>query len=522
MYNENENNVELNEAAGVISDTKETVPSAKAVKKKKPKKKLPVWAIVLIVVGCFAVFGGLCFSGYNAYKKMQEAMKQAMEDMNDAGIYKVEKIDIEQEISTTGTTVGLESDAYTSPVTAKVDNINVEVGQTIHKGDVLLTYDTSDLGENLTKVKIQARSDQAASNQSFETADEAADKTKDAKKKAKKYKGQVDDVKKDIEKINDSLTAYQDKLAEIEAANAKEETKAAVPDDKGTTREPKLQSTKELKENIRALNKKLTKKNEELADKQAKLTEQQTIVSANKDVKVSESTKAQVSATRELSQLTIDAAQESLDEGEAGIVAEKDGVVTDVNIIKGAYASETQTLFTVVDAEKIGVEFSISKDNLGAIVPGQKARVVIGSKQYEGTVDYVSRVASVEKSISGGNATGGSIQGKITIDNPDENLFIGVASKVYVFVGKSEQTFGVPYEALCTDIKGDYVFVVDKDNIIHRKDVTIGIYSDEYYEVVEGLSEGDKVIKNVTKDMKDGDTYTPAATMMPGMTGMAQ
>ena len=104
------------------------------------------------------------------------------------------------------------------------------------------------------------------------------------------------------------------------------------------------------------------------------------------------------------------------------------------------------------------------------------------------------------------------------MDNPDENLYIGVSAKVYIFVGRSEGTLAVPYEALNTDIKGDYVYVVDKDNKIQRKDVKIGIYSDEYYEITEGIEEGDKVIRNVTKSMKPGDDYvTSGAAAMNGM-----
>lgn len=69
----------------------------------------------------------------------------------------------------------------------------------------------------------------------------------------------------------------------------------------------------------------------------------------------------------------------------------------------------------------------------------------------------------------------------------------------------------IPYEALNTDIDGDFVYVVNKENLIERKDVTIGIYSDEYYEVIDGIDEGDKVIAKVTKDMKPGDVYVGAA-----------
>ena len=550
MDERNENIMEFKEAVGVMTESNESqqgfdyVNSAKATKKKGKKKKFPVWAIVLIILLVLGVVFAVVVK--NAMGKMQTAMKDAMEQTGNEDLYTVEKIDIEQEISTSGTTIGIEENAYTSPVNAKVNDINVEVGQTIHKGDVLLTFDTDDLGDNLAKVKIQARSERAASNESFEAANKAAGKASKADSKAKKINKQVKSLKDDVEELNDEVVSKQDELtdaqeknAKIEAANeaakveAKEKYNAKVAEaiEKGesteniTTEEVKQEAlidTKKIQNELRELNKELNKKTEKLTEKQTDLAEQKSISSANKEVSVSDSTKAQVSAANELSEMNVNDAQEAYDDGVAGIVAEEDGVVTAIGATKGAYVSETQTLFTYIDADQIGVQFTISKDNLGSIVPGQKARVVIGSKQYEGVVDYVSRVAAQEAGLTGQSATGGSIQGKITINNPDENLFIGVSAKVYVFVGKSEQTFGVPYESLNTDIKGDYVYVVDKDNKIQRKDVTIGIYSDEYYEITDGIEEGDKVIRNVTKDMKPGDEYVPGSAAMPGMPGMMQ
>ena len=452
---------------------------------------------------------------------------------------------MEQEIATSGTTIGLEEDAYTSPVTAKVDDIRVEVGQTIHKGEVLLTYDTSDLGDNLAKVKIQAQSERAASNESLEAASKAAGKADTAETKAKKLKKQINSLKKEVEDLNDDVVSKQDELAEAQEKNAKAEAaneaakaeakekaaaKALDAAEKGeaaenitteAVKEEALIDTKEIQNELRGLNKELTKKTEKLTEKQTELAEQNSIASTNKEVTVSDSTKAQISAARELSDMNINDAQEAYDEGMAGITARTDGIISSVQIVKGSYASETQTLLTIIDADQIGVSFTISKDDLGSVKPNQKVRVVIGNNQYDGFVEYISRVASTDSAYqaAGNGSSGGNIQGKIVINNPDENLYIGISAKVYIFVGKSEGTLAVPYEALNTDIDGDYVYVVDKDNKIQRKDVKIGIFSDEYYEITEGIEEGDKVIREVTKDMKPGDEYVPK-TAMPNMMGM--
>ena len=554
MDERNEITTELKETVGVITgessvssegEATGSVSSGGKTGRRRKKKKIPAWVIVLIIA---AIIGGTVVLGFaikNGMQKMQTAMEEAMDNMSGDDLYVVEKTDVEQEIATSGTTIGLEEDAYTSPVTAKVDDIRVEVGQTIHKGEVLLTYDTSDLGDNLAKVKIQAQSERAASNESLEAASKAAGKADTAETKAKKLKKQINSLKKEVEDLNDDVVSKQDELAEAQEKNAKAEAaneaakaeakekaaaKALDAAEKGeaaenitteAVKEEALIDTKEIQNELRGLNKELTKKTEKLTEKQTELAEQNSIASANKEVTVSDSTKAQISAARELSDMNINDAQEAYDEGMAGITARTDGIISSVQIVKGSYASETQTLLTIIDADQIGVSFTISKDDLGSVKPNQKVRVVIGNNQYDGFVEYISRVASTDSAYqaAGTGSSGGNIQGKIVINNPDENLYIGISAKVYIFVGKSEGTLAVPYEALNTDIDGDYVYVVDKDNKIQRKDVKIGIFSDEYYEITEGIEEGDKVIREVTKDMKPGDEYVPK-TAMPNMMGM--
>lgn len=465
-------------------------------KKKKSGKTIVIIVIVVVVVLVLALLIG------NAVMKMSRNMQDQMNAVlgEGDGTYTVDKQDVKQEITTSGTVIGIEKKAYISPVTAKVEDICVEVGQTVSKGDVLLTYDSSDLGDDLEKVKIQAQSEKAAGNASYEAANEAAGKAGEAKKKIKNLKEDIKGLKKEIAALEKKVAGYEE---QIEAAKQDVEVEE-------TTEQATEQTTEESSVDMKAYNKAvsdLEKKNTSLANKQQSLAEQESIVAANEDVKVSDSEKAQISAANRLSDMNVNEAQESLDAAEAGITALSSGIVESIDVIKGAYANETQTLMTIIDSDKIGVEFSITKDDLGSISKGQKARVVISGKEYEGTVDFVSRVASADMQMSSSQTTGGTIKGRIVLDDPDEEIYIGVSAKVYIFVGESEKTLVIPYESLNTDVDGDFVYIVNKENLIERKDVTLGIYSDEYYEVLDGLAEGDRVILEVTSDMKPGDEY---------------
>lgn len=481
----------------------ETVEPKEKKHKKKSKKTI---IIIIVIVAVFLLLIAIGKTISSVSKGMQEALENM--DSQNEDIFQVVKQDVEQEITTSGTVVGISKEAYTSPVTAKVEDIKVEVGQTVTKGDVLLTYDASELGDNLTKVKIQAQSERAAGNESYEAANKAAGKVSEAKKKIKTLKKEISQIKKKVAALTKKVEEYEEKM---EAAKNTEDVKDSGNDNADVTGEANGQGLSDA--NSKAYKKAvsdLQKQNEKLAAKQEELAQQESIVAANEDVAVSDSAKAQINASNQLSDMNVDEAQESLDAAEAGITAAADGIVESIDVVKGAYANETQTLMTIINADSIGVEFSISKDDLGSITTGQRARVIIAGNEYEGTIDYISRVAVSDMTMTGNN-TSGSVKGRILIDNPDDNIYIGVAAKAYIFVGKSEQALVIPYEALSTDIDGDFVYVVNKENLIERKDITIGIYSDEYYEVIDGIDEGDRVITNVTKDMKPGDMYVGAA-----------
>ena len=460
--------------------------------KKKPNKKIIIIVVSAVIV---LIAGGIVVAG--VIKGVTAGMEEAMNMMagENETLYAVEKVDVKQEITTSGTVIGLEKNAYTSPVTAKVKDIRVEAGQIVKKGDVLLTYDTTDLGDNLARVQLQAQSERAAGNASYEAANEAATKTSNAKSEIKDLKKEIQTLNKEIKELSKTITSYEEKIKAANEGKAPEEYDPTA----GLTE-------KEIKKYNKAITD-LEKKNKSLASKQEELAKQEAIVEANKDIKVSNSTAAQISASNQLSDMSVNAAQEQVAAAEAGIVAMADGIVESVDIVKGSYANETQTLMTVINADKIGVEFAISKDDLTAITEGQKARVVIADKEYTGEVEFVSRVATMDATALGTSSAGGSIKGRIVLDNPDESIFVGVAAKAYIFIGESVGALAIPYSALCTDVEGDYVLVVNDNNIIERKDITLGLYSGEYYEVLEGLAEGDKVITEVTKSMKPGDEY---------------
>ena len=207
--------------------------------------------------------------------------------------------------------------------------------------------------------------------------------------------------------------------------------------------------------------------------------------------------RSQLEANTELEELNNQNTLDAIGEVENGILADFNGVVTEVEIIEGATPQEGQKLFTIESTEKVKVEITVSKYDLDKIAVGQEAKVEIAGKEFEGKVTKINRMATT-------NASGTAVVGaEIEIENPDQSIYLGVEAKVEVHMAKAEGVVAVPIEVVNTDMEGDFVFVAE-EGLVKKKRITTGISSDMYIEVTEGLTEGEEVIMTTGQELEEG------------------
>jgi RND family efflux transporter MFP subunit len=104
---------------------------------------------------------------------------------------------------------------------------------------------------------------------------------------------------------------------------------------------------------------------------------------------------------------------------------------------------------------------------------------------HQGVLDFVNN--SVDTST-------GTIQLRAIFQNEDRDLFPGLFARVRIALGEPEPTLVVPNEAVANDQSGDYVFVVNAQNVVERRDVSLGPREGEMRAVTQGLSKEDRVI----------------------------
>ena len=82
----------------------------------------------------------------------------------------------------------------------------------------------------------------------------------------------------------------------------------------------------------------------------------------------------------------------------------------------------------------------------------------------------------------------------LDVDDPDNVLLPAMTARVEINTAEKNDALVVPLSTLKTDIHGSYVIVKNDDGTQENRYVSTGIYSDEYVEILEGLSEGEQVV----------------------------
>jgi RND family efflux transporter MFP subunit len=88
----------------------------------------------------------------------------------------------------------------------------------------------------------------------------------------------------------------------------------------------------------------------------------------------------------------------------------------------------------------------------------------------------------------------GTIMMHLRFSNADGILVPGSMVRVSTKPMKSHVSAVVPQPAIMSDRAGDYVYILDENDVAHRRDVTLGAEIGTTREVLSGLAAGDKII----------------------------
>lgn len=154
--------------------------------------------------------------------------------------------------------------------------------------------------------------------------------------------------------------------------------------------------------------------------------------------------------------------------------------------------SEMWVYFNVPEAEYLNYRTHTTEENL------LKVNLLMANNQL---FKYPGVVKTIEADFN--NETG-NIAFRATFPNPEGLLRHGETGNVQMSLPLRDALI-IPQKATYEILEKKYVFVVDKSNVVHSREITIASEMPDIYVVKDGLSEGDRIIFEGIRKVKDGD-----------------
>ena len=217
--------------------------------------------------------------------------------------------------------------------------------------------------------------------------------------------------------------------------------------------------------------------------------------------------------------LNYDTAVSSLSEAESDmnemtITAPMSGVVVGEPKTAGTMAvqgSDNPTvIMRIADLSSKRIQAKVDETDIGNVKVGQTATFTVDS--YTGRT-FTARVSKISQTDTGNswdtsNSSSSSSSSSsasviyyyvtLDVDDPDNELLPAMTARVEINTADRPGALVVPISALKTDANGSYVVIKNPDGSQENRHVETGIYSDEYVEILDGLSEGEQIVNTYT------------------------
>ena len=170
------------------------------------------------------------------------------------------------------------------------------------------------------------------------------------------------------------------------------------------------------------------------------------------------------------------------------IYAPQDGVVSALPVREGMFVKPSQKVMTLGDLSSVWLLAEVFERQSQWVEVGQMAEVslsYIPGKNWEGQVEYI--YPSLDPKTR-------TLKVRLRFDNPGEQLKPNMYANVKIFGGAKENTIVIPIEGLIRTGRDERVIIDLGGGKFEARDVTAGIESGNYVEIMIGVNDGDKIV----------------------------
>ena len=173
---------------------------------------------------------------------------------------------------------------------------------------------------------------------------------------------------------------------------------------------------------------------------------------------------------------------------QTSIRAPSEGTVYSIPVSRSDFVEEGKLLLQMADLNKVRVRAYFDEPEIGRLAIGQKIRIVWDARPTKEWHGHIVLVPSTV--VSYGTRNVGEVL--VAIDDPDDGLLPETHVTVTVTTSSEPNTLTIPREALHSENGKPYVFRVVSDSLV-RTPIVIGTPNLTQVPVTSGLNDGDVV-----------------------------
>ena len=203
-------------------------------------------------------------------------------------------------------------------------------------------------------------------------------------------------------------------------------------------------------------------------------------------------------------------------EGFKRVLAPFAGVITRRNVDVGDLIDGSRALFTLSQTDPLRVYVNVPQAYAQLVKPGQP--VVVAQGELRGQ----RFGGKVERSAASIDAATRTMQIEVSLPNPDGRLLPGAYVQVTLPL-QASRSLVAPTNTLLFRGEGTMIAVVDAQGTVALRRVSVGRNYGTEFEVLDGITETDKLVLNPPDWLADGQTVAlaPAAAATPATSASA-
>ncbi|SFG59705.1 MdtA/MuxA family multidrug efflux RND transporter periplasmic adaptor subunit [Methylobacterium gossipiicola] len=214
--------------------------------------------------------------------------------------------------------------------------------------------------------------------------------------------------------------------------------------------------------------------------------------------------------------------QQKLNIAYTRIVSPVDGRVGLRQIDQGNYITAASTALVVVTRlHPISVVFTLPEDDVAKVMRRLRAGAKLTVSAYDRGDTKVLATGTLETVDNQIDTTTGTVKLRALFDNTDDALFPNQFVNAKLVVDTVRDAPIVPTAAILRGTPGTYVYLLQGDDKVVVRPITLGEADGSRTAVTAGLSVGDRVVVDGTDRLRDGASVrvTEGGTPSPGAAG---